>query len=129
MTAACYVVKYIKGCKSVGITSITQQSNYISDFLNFPLPPRKLCALTNANWVTQGASEPDPSSPPKHLDLFKSQSVVGYILWIDGPLHWISKRQSITARSSTEADIYAMDESVKILHHFSNILEEMYLKE
>ena len=48
---------------------------------------------------------------------------------MDVSLHWISKRQSITARSSTESDIYETDECVKILHLISNILEEMDLKE
>ena len=48
---------------------------------------------------------------------------------MNGTLQWISKRQSITYQSSIEADIYAMDKCVKILHHISNILEEMDTKE
>ena len=106
-----------------------QQSNYISAFLNFPLPPNKLCAITDANWGPQDPSEPDLSSPPKHLDIFNSRSVSGYILWLNGPFHWISKRQFIAARSSTESEIYATDECVNILNHIANILEEMDLKE
>ena len=102
-------VKDLKGCKSLGITFTTQQSNDISAFLNFPLPPNKLCALTDVNWGPQDASDPDPSSPPERLDLFKSRSVLGYILWLNEPLRWISKRQYITARSSTELEIYATD--------------------
>ena len=39
------------------------------------------------------------------------------------------KRQSITARRSTDSEIYATNECVKILYHISNILEEMDLKE
>ena len=54
--SACYMVKYIKGYKSLGIMFTTQQSNDISAFLNSPLPPNKLCALTNANWGSQNAS-------------------------------------------------------------------------
>ena len=71
--AARYMVNYIKGCKSLGIKFTMQQSNDISAFLNYPLPPNKLCALTDDNWGSQDASDPDPSSPPKHLDLFKLQ--------------------------------------------------------
>ena len=44
-----------------------------------------------------------------------------------GPLHWISKRQSITARSSTEAEIYATDECVKSLQHISHIFQDLHL--
>jgi hypothetical protein len=32
-----------------------------------------------------------------------------------GPIHWLSKRQSVTAGSSAEAEIYATDECVKFL--------------
>ena len=106
-----------------------QQSNYISAFLNFPLPPNKLFALTYAYWGTQDALEPDLSRPLEHLGLFKSKSVSGYILWLNGPLHWISKRQSIISRSSTYSEIYTTDKYVNILHHIANILEEMDLKE
>ena len=53
----------------------------------------------------------------------------GYILWLNGSLHWISKRQSITAQRSTKLEIYATDKCIKILHHIANILEEMDLKE
>ena len=122
LAAARYMVKYLKVCKPLGITSETQKSNDISAFLNHPLPPNKLCALTDAKWGTQYASENDPSIPPKHLDLFKSQSVLGYILWLNGTLQWISKLQSITSQSSTKSEIYATDKRVKILHHIANIL-------
>ena len=73
MEEARYMVKYIKGCKFLGIMFTMQQSNDISAFLNFPLPPNKLYALTDANWGSQDASEPDLSSSPEHLDIFKLQ--------------------------------------------------------
>ena len=44
-----------------------------------------------------------------------------------GPLHWVSKRQSITARSSTEAEIYATDECAKSLQHISHIFTDLQL--
>ena len=40
-------------------------------------------------------------------------------------MHWVSKRQSITARSSAEAEIYATDECVKQLQHLAFIIEEI----
>ena len=45
-----------------------------------------------------------------------------------GPLHWISKRQSITARSSAEAKIYAIDEYTKCLLHLEQIIDGWNLK-
>ena len=35
----------------------------------------------------------------------------GYLITLNGPLHQQAKRQTITARSSAEAEIYAADES------------------
>ena len=46
-----------------------------------------------------------------------------------GPLHWMSKRQSITARSSAEAEIYATDECIKSLAHISYIIDGFDLKD
>jgi hypothetical protein len=40
-----------------------------------------------------------------------------------GPLHWISKRQSVTACSSAEAEIYATNECVKFLLELSQLLD------
>jgi hypothetical protein len=40
-----------------------------------------------------------------------------------GPLHWLSKRQSVTAGSSAEAEIYATDECVKFLLELFQIME------
>lgn len=45
-----------------------------------------------------------------------------------GPLHWLSKRQSVTAGSSAEAEIYATDECIKFLLELSQILEFLEVK-
>lgn len=40
----------------------------------------------------------------------------------------MSKRQTITARSSAESEIYATDECCKALQHLANIIEDMGIK-
>ena len=75
---------------------------------------------------------PQDQSKPKEnekrrLDIFKSRSISGFLSWLGGPLHWVSKRQSITARSSAEAEIYATDECTKALLHIYYLLEGMDL--
>jgi hypothetical protein len=45
-----------------------------------------------------------------------------------GPLHWLSKRQKITAASSAEAEIYATDECVKFLLELEQILTFLNVK-
>ena len=38
-------------------------------------------------------------------------------------MHWCSKRQKVTARSSAESEIYATDECTKALLHLSHIID------
>jgi len=45
-----------------------------------------------------------------------------YYIDLFGPLHWLSKRQSVTAGSSAEAEIYATDECIKFLLEFEQLL-------
>jgi hypothetical protein len=40
-----------------------------------------------------------------------------------GPLHWVSKRQAVTAISSAEAEIYAMCECVRFLLELVQIFD------
>ena len=60
--------------------------------------------------------------------MFKSRSISGFLLWLNGPLHWISKRQTITARSSAEAEIYAVDECTKCLLYVQQIIKGFNLE-
>ena len=39
----------------------------------------------------------------------------GFIIFFNGPIHWSSKSQKVTAHSSLEAKIYTTDECVKEL--------------
>jgi hypothetical protein len=45
-----------------------------------------------------------------------------------GPVHWLSKQQSVTAGSSAEAEIYATDECVKFFLELTQILEFLEVK-
>ena len=44
-----------------------------------------------------------------------------------GPLHWLSKRQSVTAGSSVEAEIYATSECVKFLTEIAQFFQFLEL--
>ncbi len=46
-----------------------------------------------------------------------------------GPLHWLSKRQTVTAGSSAEAEIYATDECVKFLLELVQLFEFLGIKQ
>jgi hypothetical protein len=82
--------------------------------------------MNDANWGPQDQSKPT-STNNKDLELFKSRSILGYLIWLGGPVHWSSKQQSITACSSTEAEIYATDECTKQLIHLSYIIDGLGL--
>ena len=75
----------------------------------------------------QDQSSPDPAHPVE-LPLFKSRSISGFIIIHNGPIHWVSRRQRITARSSAEAKIYATDECVKGLLRIQHLIHDCNVK-
>ena len=105
----------------------SKANNTIESFIKYPVNPQQIVPLTDANWGPQDQSEPDPKDPPKHLDLFKSRSMAGYLIWLGGPLDWSAKRQSYTARSSCHAEIGAIDECTNTLLYIRNLLEDLKL--
>ena len=106
-----------------GIEFTSKDNDKLQSFLKFPIDHNRLLALTDANWGPQDQSKPSPSKNDQ-LDLFKSRSLSGYLLWLGGPLHWSAKRQAITARSSAEAEIYATDECVKNLLCIQHLIND-----
>jgi len=104
--AACYIVKYLASTKHLGIYFAKSQCRSISEsFLHFPLGD-KLMSMLDANWGPRDASL---STTTFDLPLFVSRSMSAFFIDILGPVHWLSKQQSVTASSSAEAEIYATD--------------------
>jgi deoxyuridine 5'-triphosphate nucleotidohydrolase len=120
------VIKYLKGTKEKGILFTSKNRNKLESFVKFPIPPSEITSMTDANWGPQDQSKPTPANI-EELELFKSRSISGYLIWLGGPVHWLSKRQSITARSSAEAEIYATDECTKQLIHLSYLIDGLCL--
>ena len=125
VASAKHVLRYLIGTSNLGIEFSPLPNPNTEAYVHFPLGAKPV-ALTDANWGPQDQSHPDPNNP-EQLDLFKSRSISGFIIFMGGPLHWVSKRQSITARSSAEAEIYAVDECVKALQHIRHIFEDLHL--
>ena len=123
--SAKYAIRYLKGTPNLGIKFSSKSQDNIESFVQFPLDPSKMLALTDANWGPQDQSVPKPSDPPVQLDLFKSRSIAGHIVWWGGPLDWLSKRQTFTARSSADAEVGSVDECTKTLQHIGNILKDL----
>ena len=119
-----YVLRYLKGTIHHGIEFKSEDNDQLQSFLKFPIEHDKVLALTDANWGPQDQSKPRPDTT-EQLNLFKSRSLSGYLIWLGGPLHWSAKRQAITARSSAESEIYATDECVKQLQHLHHIFEDL----
>ncbi len=97
----------------------------LESFLHFPLPPQVL-SMSDANWGPQDASI---TKSTMELPLFASRSMSAYFIDLLGPIHWLSKRQSVTAGSSAEAEIYATDECVKFLLELVQTLEFLGVKD
>jgi len=97
----------------------TSRSVQLESFLHFPIGS-KLLSMADADWGPQDASL---GNKAMELPLFVSRSMSAYYVDLLGPLHWISKRQQVTACSSAEAEIYATNKCVKFLLEFVQILD------
>ena len=106
----------------------SRKDQTISSFVHFPLDTTKLTGLCDSNWGPQDQSRPKPNQKYTDLDLFRTRSLSGHFIILHGPLHWISKRQKTTARSSTEAEIYVTDSCVKDLLQIRLILQDLGLE-
>ena len=80
------------------------------------------------NWGPQDQSKLRNNATVPELELFKSRSISGFLIWYGGPVHWISKQQAITVRGLAEAEIYATDKCVKCLQYLTNIIKDLGLK-
>ena len=92
-----YVICYLKGTKAKGIMFSTATNSTLESFVKFPLDPTKVTSLCDANWGPQDQSKPRENDK-REIELFKTRSLSGFLLWLGGPIHWVSKRQTITAR-------------------------------
>ena len=127
IAAAKHVVKYLKGTKSLGISFHSDSPLNLQSFIHFPINTAKVYALTDTNWGSQNQSIPNPQEPPQEVDLHVTRSISGHLILLHGPLHWSAKKQSITARSTAESEIYATDTCVKQLLHLSHIINDLDL--
>jgi len=119
LDAALYVVRYLASTKTLGIYYSSSKRSTMEAFLHFPLSP-KVLSMADANWGPQDARQTKKSI---ELPLFTSRSMSAFYIDLFGPLHWLSKRQSVTAGSSAEAEIYATDKCVKFLIELSQIMD------
>jgi len=124
MNYALHVAGYLASTKSLGIYFTSRCQTKLESFLHFPIKPSVL-SMSDANWGPQDALA---SSSGTALPLFVSRSISAFYIDLFGPLHWISRRQKVTAASSAEAEIYATDECIKFLLELDQIMEFLDVK-
>jgi hypothetical protein len=118
-----HILRYLKGTIDKGISFSKDKNSELSSYVQFPIT--SLTGLTDANWGPQDQSTKRRTTT--EVPLFHSRSLSGFIQWLNGPVHWVSKRQTITARSTAEAEIYATDECTKNILHIRHILNDLLL--
>jgi hypothetical protein len=126
MEATRYAAKYLAHTKTLGIYFTSQRRPILESFLHFPLGSSTLTPMSDANCGPQDASQ---TCKPMELPLFVSRSMSAYFIDLLGPLHWMSKRQSVTAGSSAEAEIYTTDACVKFLLELSQIMDFLQVRD
>ena len=125
LEAAIYVVKYLSHTKTLGIYFSSLRQVQLESFLHFPVS-QPLLSMSDANWGPQDASL---SKTKLELPLFASRSMSACYIDLLGPLHWISKQQTVSAGSSAEAEIYATSECVKFLIELSQIFDSLEVRD
>jgi hypothetical protein len=120
LEAAHYATKYLAHSKTLGLYFTSNSRTTLESFLHFPVHPTTLLPMSDANWGPQDASQTKSSM---ELPLFVSRSMSAFCIDLLGPVHWLSKRQSVTAGSSAEAEIYATDECIKFLLELHQLLD------
>ena len=86
VSVAKYTIKYLKGTMSYGIQFTPKHNISLEAFVKFPTDTSKVLTFTDANWGPQDASVPKATDEPTYLDLSKSRSISGYLIWLGGPL-------------------------------------------
>eukprot|EP00957_Ditylum_brightwellii_P140799 10725217-Ditylum_brightwellii.AAC.1 len=87
-----------------------------------------MTAMCDANWGPQDTIVPKKNTNIT-LKLFKTRLISVLALWHYGPIHWVSKRQSITARSSAGSKIYVTDECTKVVQSLYQMVSKMGLED
>jgi hypothetical protein len=107
--------------KNLGVNFSSSNCSSLESFLHFPVPPTIL-PMSDANWGPQDATI-HKNTNAMQLPLFASLSMSTFYIDLLGPLHWMLKRQTVTAGSSVEAEIYVTNECVKFLLELVQLLE------
>ena len=71
-----YVIKYLKGTKTKGVLFCSKDNDTLQSFVKFPISPKHITALTDANWGPQDQSKPSMHHTTE-LELFKTRSLSG----------------------------------------------------
>ena len=85
LDATHYVLRYLKGSPHHGISFTSHHSTPLHTFINLPPdltpslePSQNHITFSDANWVPQDASNPDPSLPIL-LPISDTRSISGYV--------------------------------------------------
>lgn len=99
--AAKRILSYLKGTKQIGLTFPYQSQ-------------RELLAYSDANWAS---------------DDLNRKSVHGFIITLFGcPIIWLSKKQSLVALSTCEAEYIGMSEATREIRWVDQLLKEMNIR-
>jgi hypothetical protein len=90
LTHVKYVIHYLKGTKSKGIKFTMTVDPNLQSFVKFTIDSSQVVSLCDANWGPQDQSKLRQHKT-REIELFKTRSLSGFLLWLGGPVHWASK--------------------------------------
>lgn len=127
LNAALHVVCYLASPMDNGISFSYDAHAHLNSFLHYPLLADALSGYSDSNWGPMDASKLKPHASPVecHPDSFWSISG-SIIMYSNGPDSWGAQRQTLTALSSSEAEINATNKNVKSILELCFLLRDLH---
>eukprot|EP00957_Ditylum_brightwellii_P191347 14569236-Ditylum_brightwellii.AAC.1 len=89
LAAAKYALCYLIRSKYRGIQFSSKQTHYVLSYVKFPVKQGQLTTITDANWGPQDQTTTKQQFRKQNeLDPFVTRSFSGFIIYINGPVHW-----------------------------------------
>jgi len=117
MRAAERVLRYLAGTRDVGLlfgnrsSNVNVNCNRSQSTFTSGEPVEAVCAYADADWAGDHADR---------------KSITGWVVKVNGdPISWSSKKQSVVALSTAEAELYAEAAAIQEVLWTRSILEEL----
>lgn len=123
--AARRVLRYLGGTKHLGICYRADQTQSPITMLN-ALPGDKVCVIPRKPDGSIPTNQMFAYADASNLDDFDScRSTSGMVIFLGGLIAWLSRLIKVIVLSTTEAEYYALSDTIKTVMYFRDVLSDI----